>query len=114
MFTVALILQLYEKGELNLDDSIAGYLSPDIMKGLHVLEGTDYSDTITIRQLLTHTSGLPDYFTEPTKNKKSIEEIRKTQDISYGLDEILSRAKSLPPGGEHTEHTGTVLLCVYG
>lgn len=97
MFTATLILQLYEKSELNLDDPIADYLSPDIMKGLHVLGGTDYSNTITIRQLLTHTSGLPDYFTEPTKNRKSIEEIRKTQDISYDLDEILNRAKSLPP-----------------
>lgn len=97
MFTTALILQLYEKGDLNLNDPIAGYLSFDIMKGLHVFEGTDYSDTITVRQLLTHTSGLPDYFTEPTELQESIEEIRKTRDIGYGLDEILNRAKSLPP-----------------
>jgi D-alanyl-D-alanine carboxypeptidase len=97
MFTTALIMHLYEKGELNLDDPIVNYLSPDIMKGLHVFEGTDYSDKITIRQLLTHTSGLPDYFTEPTENLKSIEEIRKIEDISYGLDEILNRAKSLSP-----------------
>ena len=97
MYTTTLILQLYEKGELNLDDPIADYLSADIMDGLHVFEGTDYSGMITIRHLLTHTSGLPDYFTEPTENKQSIEEIRKTQDISYGLDEILDRTKALSP-----------------
>lgn len=97
MYTATVILQLNEKGKLKLDDPIAKYLSPDVMKGLHVFEGTDYSNKITIRQLLTHTSGLPDYFTEPTQNQKSIEEIRKTEDISYGLDEILNRVKSLTP-----------------
>ncbi len=97
MFTATLILQLYEKGDLDLDDPIADYLSADIMKGLHVLEGTDYSDQITIRHLLTHTSGLPDYFTEPIDGQKSIEEIRKTEDIRYGLNEILNRTKSLSP-----------------
>ena len=32
------------------------------MNGLHVFEGNDYSQEITIAQLLQHTSGLPDYF----------------------------------------------------
>ena len=97
MYTTTLVLQLSDKGELNLGDPIANYLSADVMNGLHVFEGNDYSNTITIRQLLSHTSGLPDYFTEPTEFHQSIEEIRKTQDISYGLDEILDRSKSLSP-----------------
>src|SRR6187401_975010 len=47
-FTAMIIMMLKEKGKLNYDDSVSKYL--DIpYKG------------ITIRNLLTHTSGLPDY-----------------------------------------------------
>ena len=47
-FTAMIIMMLQEKGKLNYDDSVGRYL--DIpYKG------------ITIRNLLTHTSGLPDY-----------------------------------------------------
>jgi len=47
-FTAALILQLAEKGKLNVKDKVSKYL-PDYAKG----------DSITIHQLLSHTSGLP-------------------------------------------------------
>lgn len=49
-FTAIAIMQLQEQGKLNYDDNIKLYL-PDFPY-----------DTITIRNLLTHTSGLPDYF----------------------------------------------------
>lgn len=48
-FTAVAILQLVEQGRLRLDDEIDRYL-PDIPYGSH---------HITIRQLLDHTSGLP-------------------------------------------------------
>jgi CubicO group peptidase (beta-lactamase class C family) len=47
-FTAMIIMRLKEKGKLNYDDSIGKYLEIPY-KG------------ITIRNLLTHTSGLPDY-----------------------------------------------------
>lgn len=50
-FTAAAILTLVERGRLSLDDSIRKYL-PSLPA---------YADAITIRQLLTHTSGLIDY-----------------------------------------------------
>jgi CubicO group peptidase (beta-lactamase class C family) len=50
-FTAAAILLLKDEGKLSLDDKVAKYV-PDITDG----------DTITIRQLLSHTSGLQDYW----------------------------------------------------
>jgi len=47
-FTAMIIMMLKEKGKLNYDDSVSKYLEISY-KG------------ITIRNLLTHTSGLPDY-----------------------------------------------------
>ena len=50
-FTAAALLLLEDDGRLRLDDTIATYL-PDITGG----------DRITIRQLLSHTAGLQDYW----------------------------------------------------
>lgn len=51
-FTAILVLQLTEQGKLKLDDHVTDYLS-DFSPGI--------GEKITVRQLLTHTSGLPDY-----------------------------------------------------
>lgn len=50
-FTAAALLLLQKDGKLSLDDSVARYV-PDITDG----------DRISIRQLLSHTSGLQDYW----------------------------------------------------
>lgn len=55
-FTAMLILQLSEKGKLKLDGKISDYL-PDYPK--------DNGNRITIYQLLTHTSGVPNYTSLP-------------------------------------------------
>jgi D-alanyl-D-alanine carboxypeptidase len=51
-FTAALIMKLQEQGELHVDDSISSYL-PDYK----------FPPAITLRMLLTHTSGLANYTT---------------------------------------------------
>jgi D-alanyl-D-alanine carboxypeptidase len=50
-FTAAAILQLQEAGKLNIDEKVSAYL-PD----------APHASEVTLRQLLTHTSGIPDYF----------------------------------------------------
>lgn len=54
MFTAIAILQLVEKGELSLDEEIGKYLTD--------FPNADIANTVTIHQLLTHTSGLGNYF----------------------------------------------------
>jgi CubicO group peptidase (beta-lactamase class C family) len=51
MFTAISIMQLYERGKLDLQDKLIKYL-PDFTPG----------NKITIYNLLTHTSGLPSYY----------------------------------------------------
>lgn len=56
MFTAVAILQLIEKkGKLDFETSIVGLLE---------LENTKLSKDITIHHLLTHTSGIADYYDE--------------------------------------------------
>ena len=68
MFTASAIAILKDKGKLNFSDKIEKHLSNDVLKGLHILENIDSSKEITIAQLLQHTSGLPDYFEDTTKD----------------------------------------------
>lgn len=62
IFTATIIGMLHDKGLLQFDDKIAQYLDSDLMSGLHIYKGKDYSGEITIRQLLMQTSGLYDVF----------------------------------------------------
>jgi CubicO group peptidase (beta-lactamase class C family) len=54
LFTSVAIMQLYEAGKLRLDDSIS-YLLP----GFNIKQQYPGSGPITLRSLLTHSSGLP-------------------------------------------------------
>ncbi len=61
MFTASVVFQMAEEDMLSLDDTIDMYLTPEEYSGLHVFEGEEYSGSITIRELLSHTTGLPAY-----------------------------------------------------
>jgi CubicO group peptidase (beta-lactamase class C family) len=55
-FTATIILQLVEQGKIKLDAKLTDYL-PDYRK--------DTGDKVTIHHLLTHTSGIPSYTSQP-------------------------------------------------
>ncbi len=61
-FTAIAILQLVEQGKISLQDSIQKYITDFPSKGY----------TITIENLLTHTSGIPDYSNADTTHNPYI------------------------------------------
>jgi len=73
-FTAVLIFQLVEQGKIRLDGKVIDYL-PDFKKT---------GDRITVRQLLIHTSGLPDYNNVP-------DFFRAVQSGLLNRDEIIKR-----------------------
>jgi D-alanyl-D-alanine carboxypeptidase len=62
LFTATIISILHEEGQLSFGDRIAMHLDPELMSGLHVYKGHDYSGEIQIRHLLNQSSGLDDCF----------------------------------------------------
>jgi len=66
LHTSAIVLRLIERGSLRLDDRMVDVLGSDSgaggLAGLHVHGGVDRTADITIRHLMSHTSGLADYF----------------------------------------------------
>jgi D-alanyl-D-alanine carboxypeptidase len=98
LFTTALILKLESEGKLKLEDKINKYLETSVMAGLHVYKNKDYANEITIKHLLAHTSGLPDYFQNKGANGKSLEdEIAKGEDQFWTFYQAIERTKTLQP-----------------
>ncbi|MEM7373109.1 MAG: serine hydrolase domain-containing protein [Bacteroidota bacterium] len=105
VYTAAVLFQLIEQGKLSLDDSIQDYLPARTLNGLHLFNGEEYSANITIRHLLTNTSGLPDYFMQKNTQKESLlDYLLSKGDTSLTFDQIIDLTKSLackfPPGSK--------------
>ena len=98
LYTAAAIMGLYEKGALSLDDPMSRYLPRELIQGIHVYKGKDYSLEITIKQLLSHTSGIADYYTEKPKGGKSLFELFLDEpERPWTADETIDRARDLEP-----------------
>ena len=91
-FVAVVVMQLVQEGKVGLDEPIETYL-PGLIKG----EGIDGSK-ITVRQLLQHTSGLPEY-TDTTPGSGDIFQIKdhyaQPRDL---LDTALGKPAAFEPG----------------
>ncbi|KAA3606669.1 MAG: class A beta-lactamase-related serine hydrolase [Planctomycetota bacterium] len=63
--TAAAVLLLMEDGLLDMDAPIDTYLPAAYTQDLLVIQGHNYGPELTLRQLLSHTAGLPDYWSDP-------------------------------------------------
>ena len=99
-FIATLVLQASERGELGLDDAIVDHLPAEVTAGLHVLKGVDHTPAITVRHLLSHTSGLPDYFDKPKGGGPSLfRRLASGHDVEWSFDDVVRMARE-----EHTPH----------
>jgi D-alanyl-D-alanine carboxypeptidase len=65
MMTATALLVLADQGRCRLDDPTGRYLPSDIVDRFRDNTGRAYAATITLRQLLDHSSGLPNFFSQP-------------------------------------------------
>ena len=95
LLNATIILMLQEQGKLAIDDLVANYLPPDFLTGIHVYQGVDYSQSLTIRHLLTHSSGLADWLEDFSPNGTSlVQEILTQGDRFFTFNEISERIRS--------------------
>ncbi|MGB6845037.1 MAG: serine hydrolase domain-containing protein, partial [Candidatus Acidiferrales bacterium] len=100
-FTATAVMMLVEEGKVGLDDKITKYF-PDVPVAWQ---------EITVRNLLSHTSGIPDYTGEDKSGNEHAIDFRK----DYTEDDLLKKAESLPmlfkPGEKWSySNTGYVVL----
>ena len=92
-FVAVVVMQLVQEGKVGLDEPIETYL-PGLIKG----EGIDGSK-ITVRQLLQHTSGLPEYsdtyFSSRAAESENMQHYVPPRDL---LDTALGKPAQFEPG----------------
>ena len=99
-FTSMAVMMLFEEGKVGLDDKIAKYIpeSPTAWKD------------VTVRELLTHTSGIPDYGSEEAMNKGVID-LRRDYTESQLIEAFAKMPMGFAPGEKWSySNTGYVLL----
>jgi len=95
LYATAIIMQLRRDGKLNLDDPLSRFFSDDEIAGIHVLDGVDRSSSITIRQLLSHTSGLADYFEGKRQDgTRFADQLLSGKDIGWSVPDVLSDVRT--------------------
>jgi D-alanyl-D-alanine carboxypeptidase len=96
MFTGVAVLQLVEAGKVGLDDPIGRYVD-----GL-----TPEASAASVRQLLTHSSGLGNFFTPP-----NLAAIVKAQSLGELKPLIAADKPAFPPGSRYAySNSGFLLL----
>ena len=85
MFTAIATLQLIEQGKLNFEDKLSDYVDSSWLP-------TGGAEEITIRQLLTHTSGLGNFFNEAylNSNKGDFRDLASFKEIIVNTPVLFS------------------------
>jgi D-alanyl-D-alanine carboxypeptidase len=111
-FTAVLILQLVDEGVLSLDDTVADWLDDPAVARIPNIE------RITLRQLLTHTSGVYDYFAEDSPfwqdaylgEDADWSRVWTPEELLAYADGAIHAPDFTPGKGVHYSNTGYILL----
>lgn len=97
LFTAAAVLRLHERGDLDFGARLIDLLPPDSVAGIHRMNGVDRTAEIRVANLLSHTSGLPDYTEDAPKGGRSLmEELFDGGDRALTMAEQIGIARELP------------------
>ncbi len=116
-FTATLIGRLIDSGRLHLEDAVRPILEPGLLDGLFVVNGQDCQALVTVDHLMSHMSGVADYFAGEARGGKSISTLI-TEDPGHFwtpaelLDFTRTQQVAVGRPGEtyHYSDTGYILL----
>ncbi|MGM0385079.1 MAG: serine hydrolase domain-containing protein, partial [Actinomycetota bacterium] len=115
--TAVLVMQLVDDGVISLGSHATDLLPAGTLDGLYVVDGVDRASEVTVEQLLTHTSGVGDYFEgRTTAGPRVTELIIREPDRFWEPADLLefTRTRQRPVGrpGERFSYsdTGYILL----
>lgn len=70
-FAAVLVLRKVAAGDLTLEQPLVSILPRDDLVGLNGFGDVDHADEITVRDVLAHTSGIPNYYAKKPLDPKS-------------------------------------------
>lgn len=104
IYIATLVMLLSQDKLLSLDNPAARYLPAGLIDGIDIYGGHDYSREVTVRQLMSMTSGIPDYYEEKgTDGKTGYDLFLDDPARTWTPVELISRARTdltphFPPG----------------
>lgn len=110
--TAATAVRLAAQGHWSLDGPVTPFLPAHVVERLRGLDGLSTVDALTIRRLLSHTSGLPDYFFDERFQAR----VRAEPGRTWCPEELVEAAVAtgrlaFPPGADFSYgDTGYVLV----
>lgn len=116
VMTATLVAMLVEQGRFGFDTPLGKLLPAADVDGLPAAPGVDVRTDVTVEHLLTHTSGLPDYFEPPrgTRTAVSTRGAASEPDRYWSPAALLDEVRRLPardrPGDFRYGDTAFVLL----
>jgi len=97
-FTAAIVMQLHQEKQIDLAAPVSAYLPDTLTRGIHVYNGTDYSNRIKVSDLVNQSSGLADYEGDKPRGGRSvIDELKAGHDRAISTPEAIEITRSLAP-----------------
>lgn len=97
LYITAVMLMLRAENRLDLSNKIVKYFPEELINGIHILDGVDYTNEITVTHLLSNTSGIPDYFYYDKAKGEAANGLINGNDDPWPMDKAIERVKSLKP-----------------
>lgn len=90
LYIASAVLQLVERNQVDLDEPMLTYLPEDRVGGIHRVGDEDHTPEITVRHLISHTSGLPDYLEDAPRGGESMyRRLSRGEDQAWDFDEAI-------------------------
>ncbi|MEY2900592.1 MAG: D-alanyl-D-alanine-carboxypeptidase/endopeptidaseAmpH precursor [Actinomycetota bacterium] len=107
LYTLAMVLREFDRGALSPDTRASHILPHETLTGICRIRGKDYSNDITISHLISHQSGVTDYFAHPRFGALSLLKQVADRDRSWTFEQALELAKHYP--GRFRPGTGSAV-----
>ena len=101
--TSVVLLQLVAEGLITLDEPAATYVG-DLLDG-YTLDGIEYGDLVTVRQLLNHTDGFAEYAYDLGFYLQTSERLDQEYEPREIIEWAISKGPQYPPGTAYAYNT---------
>lgn len=102
--TTVAVLQLVDEGLVDLDATVASYLGEEWLPP-YELEGVDYGNEVTIRQILNHTDGFAEFAWDPGFFLAASERLERVSEPEEILEWAAARGPQYVPGEDYLYNT---------
>lgn len=95
LYVVAILMQLRDEGKVAFDTPFKSYLpNSNLWVEIHVKDAMDYTGIITIRHLMSQTSGLGDFFVYRNRARALQHALADGVDTSWTFEDVILRTRS--------------------